>query len=92
MLVDVLIHLQFPFHTPGLDSSQRRAVVSALAHSDVAIIHGPPGTGKTTTVVEIILQCVDLGMKVRKGGRGEEGGRGEGEGREEGGRERWSRG
>ena len=68
--------VQFPFHTSGLDSSQRRAVVSALAHSDVAIIHGPPGTGKTTTVVEVILQSVDLGMKVREGGmKGREGGR-----------------
>ena len=44
--------------------SQRRAVLSALAQPEVAVIHGPPGTGKTTTVLEVILQAVRQGMKV----------------------------
>ena len=52
------------FVNPSLDSSQKRAVVFALGRPDVAIIHGPPGTGKTTTVVEFILQCVKRGEKV----------------------------
>ena len=55
---------QFPWHTPGLNSSQRKAVLFALSRPDVHIIHGPPGTGKTTTLVEFILQTVDLRMKV----------------------------
>ncbi|UJR28820.1 hypothetical protein I4U23_010044 [Adineta vaga] len=40
----------------NLDESQRDAVSFALASRDISIIHGPPGTGKTTTIVEYILQ------------------------------------
>ncbi|KAK8384380.1 hypothetical protein O3P69_009288 [Scylla paramamosain] len=47
-----------------LDSSQREAVEFALRRSDLAVIHGPPGTGKTTTLVEVIRQHVKLGCKV----------------------------
>ena len=52
-----------PFN-PGLDASQVAAVSNALAAKDVALIHGPPGTGKTTAVVELILQEVARGNKV----------------------------
>ena len=55
------------FINPSLDPSQKRAVVFALGRPDVAIIHGPPGTGKTTTVVEFILQSVKRGEKVGNG-------------------------
>lgn len=48
----------------GLDNSQKEAVSFALSQKDVAIIHGPPGTGKTTTVVEVILQAVKQDQKV----------------------------
>src|SRR5206468_11644378 len=41
-----------------LNDSQREAVALALAARDLAIIHGPPGTGKTTAVVELIRQAV----------------------------------
>ena len=41
----------------SLNGSQREAIRLALSANDVAIIHGPPGTGKTTTLVEVIRQC-----------------------------------
>ncbi|NXC35672.1 SMBP2 protein, partial [Campylorhamphus procurvoides] len=52
------------FFNPSLDESQREAVSFSLAQRELAIIHGPPGTGKTTTLVEIILQAVHQGLKV----------------------------
>ena len=47
-----------------LNPSQEAAVQFALAARDLAIIHGPPGTGKTTTVVELICRSVARGDKV----------------------------
>ena len=49
---------------PQLNDSQRQAVEFALSAHDLAIIHGPPGTGKTTTVVELIVQAIQRGEKV----------------------------
>lgn len=39
---------------PNLNLSQNRAIRHALSAHDVAVIHGPPGTGKTTTLVQAI--------------------------------------
>ncbi len=47
-----------------LNEAQQRAVAFALSAQDVAVLHGPPGTGKTTTVVELIQQAVRRGEKV----------------------------
>lgn len=52
------------FYNGSLDASQKEAVLFALSQKELAIIHGPPGTGKTTTVIEIILQAVTQGYKV----------------------------
>lgn len=48
----------------GLDEVQRRAVGLTLSAADVALIHGPPGTGKTRTLVEAIVQRVGAGQRV----------------------------
>ncbi|XP_014849298.1 PREDICTED: DNA-binding protein SMUBP-2 isoform X1 [Poecilia mexicana] len=55
---------EFEFFNSELDDSQREAVSFALLQRELAVVHGPPGTGKTTTVVEIILQAVKQGQKV----------------------------
>ena len=47
-----------------LNEYQRDAVKSALAADDVALVHGPPGTGKTTVLVEIVRQHVSRGQRV----------------------------
>ncbi|MBN3288201.1 SMBP2 protein, partial [Polyodon spathula] len=51
-------------YNSSLDESQKEAVCFSLSQKELAVIHGPPGTGKTTTVVELILQAVKLGLKV----------------------------
>src|SRR6056297_3603282 len=47
-----------------LNPPQQDAVRFALAADDVAILHGPPGTGKTTTLAEVIYQAVQQGDRV----------------------------
>lgn len=46
------------FQLPRLNASQNRAVQQILSAQDVAVVHGPPGTGKTTTLVAAIQQLV----------------------------------
>ena len=47
-----------------LNPPQLEAVKFALSARDIAILHGPPGTGKTTTVAEIIYQAVQSGQRI----------------------------
>ena len=46
------------FYPSALNDSQLAAVRHVVAAQDVAIIHGPPGTGKTTTLVQTILETI----------------------------------
>ena len=52
------------FFNNELNESQKDAVRFVLEVNEIGLIHGPPGTGKTTTIVEVILQLVKLGNKI----------------------------
>ena len=47
-----------PMRFPYLNATQEKAVNQVLRAKDVAIVHGPPGTGKTTTLVEAIYETL----------------------------------
>ena len=52
-------HFTFePMRFPYLNSTQEQAVNRVLQAKDVAIVHGPPGTGKTTTLVEAVYETL----------------------------------
>lgn len=48
----------FPVRFPWLNTTQEEAVNHVLAAKEVSIVHGPPGTGKTTTLVEAIYETL----------------------------------
>ena len=52
------------FFNLGLNPAQKQAVKMVLESPDVALVHGPPGTGKTTVLVETIRQAVAAGQFV----------------------------
>jgi len=52
------------YYNKNLNLSQQEAVAAIAANEKICIVHGPPGTGKTTTLVEAIMQLVKAGEKV----------------------------
>ncbi|KZV75712.1 P-loop containing nucleoside triphosphate hydrolase protein [Peniophora sp. CONT] len=52
------------FFDPSLNPSQQEAIRFALSSNEIACIHGPPGTGKTHTLIEIIRQLTSRGLRV----------------------------
>ncbi|EMC98995.1 hypothetical protein BAUCODRAFT_31266 [Baudoinia panamericana UAMH 10762] len=62
-LSDAEIQKDLEWHDKTMNDSQKEAVRFALASRDVALIHGPPGTGKTHTLIELILQFLDRGQR-----------------------------
>ncbi|KAI7712988.1 DNA helicase, partial [Hortaea werneckii] len=49
---------EIPWNDPSLNDSQKEAIRFTLATREVSLIHGPPGTGKTHTLIELILQLL----------------------------------
>lgn len=47
-----------PLRFPWLNATQEEAMNKVLHAKDVAIVHGPPGTGKTTTLVEVVYETL----------------------------------
>lgn len=48
----------------SLNESQKEAIKFALVSREIGLIHGPPGTGKTHTLIELILQFLKRGMRL----------------------------
>lgn len=57
-------HPVISFKNKNLNESQQQAVTAILHNESILIVHGPPGTGKTTTLVEAIAQLVKAGEKI----------------------------
>ena len=53
-----------PVSMPWLNDSQQKAVNEVLCAKDVMVVHGPPGTGKTTTLVEAIHETLQRESQV----------------------------
>jgi ATP-dependent RNA/DNA helicase IGHMBP2 len=52
------------FTNKQLNQSQQKAISAILQNENITVLHGPPGTGKTTTLAEAIVQLVKAGEKV----------------------------
>ncbi|SEG40178.1 AAA domain-containing protein [Algoriphagus boritolerans] len=53
-----------PLAQEGLNFSQNEACQKITAAQDFAIVHGPPGTGKTTTLIAAIKQATEQGLRI----------------------------
>lgn len=61
---DIAATKDLEFIDASLNNSQKEAIRFALASPEVALIHGPPGTGKTHTLIELILQMLKRNLRV----------------------------
>ena len=52
------------FKNKQLNASQQTAVTAIVQNEQITIVHGPPGTGKTTTLIEGIIQLIQAGEKI----------------------------
>lgn len=67
-LVNVLIgeksakfdkYIAYQVETEYLNEGQNEALIKAISANEITVVHGPPGTGKTTTLVKIIKNIID---------------------------------
>lgn len=61
---NAVLEPNLPFQNQFLNDSQKFAVANCLENSEIQIIHGPPGTGKTTTLAELVVQLNQAKKKV----------------------------
>lgn len=52
------------YRNKRLNESQQQAVTAIVENEKILVVHGPPGTGKTTTLIEAIIQLIQQGEKV----------------------------
>jgi ATP-dependent RNA/DNA helicase IGHMBP2 len=57
-------NINLNFTNTNLNNSQKVAVEAIVGNTSICVIHGPPGTGKTTTIIEGILQLIKLEEKI----------------------------
>ena len=57
-------NISLSFYNTQLNQSQQQAVAAIIQNEQITIVHGPPGTGKTTTLIEAITQLIKAGEKV----------------------------
>jgi len=55
---------QIEWISENLNESQQEAIKFAVVSREIALIHGPPGTGKTHTLIELILQLLKRGLRL----------------------------
>ncbi len=63
-LAPAVKNIPIDFRNQQLNESQQQAVKAILQNEEITIVHGPPGTGKTTTLIEAIVQLIKNGEKV----------------------------
>ena len=54
----------YDFRNKSLNDSQQQAVKVMVENQELVVLHGPPGTGKTTTLIEGIVQLIQQGKRV----------------------------
>ncbi len=64
MQPSVIKNSSLNFRNQQLNESQQEAIAAITQNEQITIVHGPPGTGKTTTLIEAIQQLIKSGEKV----------------------------